>query len=124
MCIRDSNQSERGGREGRGRGGRGGREGRGRGHGRGGRGQGDGEKEDDVNATSTLPYKVYKDLPAGFKKWMKTCRTDKRESSDGKPTAVDRQANQAETVAPSTTNSIYRSDWDYGCSDRRQVNCI
>ena len=31
---------------------------------------------------------------------------DKTESSDGKPTAQDRQANQAETAAPSTTSSL------------------
>ena len=63
-------QSKRGsGCEGRGgRGGRGGRDGRGRGRGRGGRGQGDGEKDDNVKATSRLPYQVYKELPAGFKK--------------------------------------------------------
>ena len=72
-------QSERGGgREGRGGwGGRGSRDGRGRGRGRGGRGQGDGEKDDDVKATSRLPYQVYKGLPDSFKKWMKERGNDK-----------------------------------------------
>ena len=59
-----------------------------------------------MKATSTLPYQVYKDLPAGFKKWMKTCRNDKTEGSDGKPTAQDLLANQAETAVPSTTSSM------------------
>ena len=99
-------QSERGGgRDGRGdHGGRGGRNGRGRGRSRGGRGQGDGEKDDDVKAMSRLPYQVYKDLPAGFKKWMKECGNDKDKSSDGKTSAHDRLANQAETVVPSTVS--------------------
>ena len=65
-------QSERSEREGRGsRGGRGSRDGHGSGRGHGGHGQGDGEKDDDMKATSRLPYQVYKDLPAGFKKWMR-----------------------------------------------------
>ena len=54
-----------------------------------------------MKATSRLPYQVYKDLPAGFKKWMKNCRNDKTEGSDGKPTAQDCLANQAEMAAPS-----------------------
>ena len=80
-------QSERGGgREGRGgQGGRGGHDGHGRGRGRGGHGQGDGEKDDDVKATSRLPYQVYQDLPAGFKKWMRECRNEKNKGSDGNP---------------------------------------
>ena len=57
-----------------------------------------------MKATSTLPYQVYKDLPAGFKKWMKTCRNDKQEGSDGKSPAQDCLANQAGTVAPSTSS--------------------
>ena len=99
-------QFERGGgREGRdGQGGRGGRDGRGRGRSHGGHGPGDGEKDDDVKATSRLPYQVYKDLPAGFKKWMKECRNDKDKSSDGKTSAHDRLANQAEMVVPSTVS--------------------
>ena len=55
-----------------------------------------------MKATSRLPYQVYKDLPAGFKKWMKECGNDKDKSSDGKTSAHDRLANHAETVVPST----------------------
>ena len=59
-----------------------------------------------MKATSTLPYQVYKDLPAGFKKWMKICRNDETEGSDGKPTDQDHLANQAEMAAPSTMSSL------------------
>ena len=99
-------QSERGGgREGRGGwGGHRGRDGCGRGRGRGGRGQGDGEKDDDVKATSRLSYQVYKDLPDGFKKWMKERGNDKDKGSDGKTSAHDCLANQAEMVVPSTVS--------------------
>ena len=99
-------QSERGGgREGRGgRGGHSGRDGHGRGRGRGGCGPGDGEKDDDVKANSRLPYQVYKDLPAGFKKWMRKCGNDKEKGSDVKPSAQDHLANQAELAVPSTVS--------------------
>ena len=75
-----------------------------RGRSRGGRGQGDGEKDDKVKATSRLPYQVYKNLPAGFKKWMKESGNDEDKGSDGKTSAHDRLANQAEMVVPHTVS--------------------
>ena len=113
-------QSERGGgREGRGGwGGRGGHDGHGRGCGRGGRGQGDGEKDDDVKATSRLPYQVYKGLPDSFKKWMKERGNDKDKSNDGKTSAHDCLANQAETMVPSTFSVSTESTGIMGAVNR------
>ena len=54
-----------------------------------------------MKATSRLPYKVYKDLPPGFKKWMKECGSNKNKGSDGNAPAQDHLANQAEKVVPS-----------------------
>ena len=54
-----------------------------------------------MKATSRLPYQVYKDLPAGFKKWMHKCGNDKDKGSNGKHSAQDCLANQAKMAAPS-----------------------
>ena len=57
-----------------------------------------------MKATCRLPYQVYKDLPDGFKKWMKEHGNDKDKVSDGKTSAHDHIANQAEMVVPSTVS--------------------